>query len=44
MKILFIVLFCIVVWGAFVAVPVFGAVLGTLLAGYVLWILMTEID
>ena len=41
MAALYVILFCILVWGMFVAIPVFGAVLGTGLAGYVLYVLLT---
>jgi hypothetical protein len=41
MKAVAVVLFCVIVWGMFLAIPVFAAVLGTGLAGLVLYALVT---
>jgi hypothetical protein len=37
-----IVLFIFVIWGMFLALPVFAAIVGTGIAGAVLWAMVTE--
>jgi hypothetical protein len=37
-------LFIFVIWGMFLALPVFAAIVGTGIAGILLWAMVTQID